>query len=175
MAAMFGPDLGLRRSDDIGSIVEDEVPSPVPKGFDVAQADVIKSDAGLFAGNPFHRVLRMLFVREEIVREEPSSLAIVSCHVAILHEKDLAAREDRDIGNEFVNRASAYHASRPVAGDIALRFKKAFEGRNVSSSADSFELERPDHDGLVRELVRDPVVGLDLTEAHHLELGLLFV
>src|SRR5207302_9968991 len=49
---------------------------------------------------------------------------------------------------------------------ISLRLKKASEGPKCPTSADPLELERSDHDGLVRELVRDPVVGLDLAEAH---------
>src|SRR5713226_3185884 len=42
-------------------------------------------------------------------------------------------------------------------------------------SPDSLELERADHERLVRELVRDPVVRLDLTEADDLERRFLFV
>src|SRR5881396_1319241 len=43
------------------------------------------------------------------------------------------------------------------------------------ASADSFELERPDHDRFVRELVGNPVVGLDLSQSNDLELRLLLV
>src|SRR5207247_3310538 len=43
------------------------------------------------------------------------------------------------------------------------------------ASADSFQLEGPDHDRLIRELVRDPVVGLDLSQSDDLELSLLLV
>src|SRR5437016_423376 len=42
-------------------------------------------------------------------------------------------------------------------------------------SPDSLELERADHERLVRELVRDPVVGLDFPEADDLERRLLLV
>src|SRR5437879_12025174 len=42
-------------------------------------------------------------------------------------------------------------------------------------SPDSLELERADHERLVRELVRDPVVGLDFTQADDLEHGLLLI
>src|SRR2546428_9449496 len=42
-------------------------------------------------------------------------------------------------------------------------------------SPDSLELERADHERLVRELVRDPVVGLDFTQADDLERLLLLV
>src|SRR2546423_3921603 len=102
---------GRRRH--VGSIVEDEMPSPIPERLDVAQTDVLKLDPGLFASNSFRGVLRVLLVHEEIVREEPSSLAIVSSHVAILHKEDLAPGEEGDIRNEFVNRASAFHISNP--------------------------------------------------------------
>src|SRR5439155_15091236 len=42
-------------------------------------------------------------------------------------------------------------------------------------SPDSLELERADHERLVRELVRGPVVGLDFTQADDLEHGLLLI
>src|SRR5436309_4113725 len=56
--------------------------------------------------------------------------------------------------------------------EVGPEAKNAFR-RNAS--ADSFELERPDHDRLIRELVRDPVVGLDLSQSDDLELSLLLV
>src|SRR5439155_3915517 len=64
---------GRRRQ--VGSIVEDEMPSAIPEGLHVAETDVLKLDTGLFPSNSFRGVLRVLLVHEEIVREEPSSLA----------------------------------------------------------------------------------------------------
>src|SRR5437879_8032099 len=89
------------------------MPGPVPEGLDVAQTDVLKLDTGVFPGNSFRGVLGVLLVHEEIVREEPSSLAIVSSHVAILHKEDLASGGEGDVRNGFVNRASAFHISSP--------------------------------------------------------------
>jgi len=79
----------------------------------MTQTDVLKPDTGLFPSNPFHSVLRVLLMPEEIIREEPSFLAIVSSHVAIFHKKDPAPGEEGDVRNEFVNRASALHISSP--------------------------------------------------------------
>ena len=89
------------------------MPSPIPERLNVAQTDILKLDTGLFPSNPFRGVLWVLLVPEEIVREEPSSLAIVSSHVAIFHKEDPAPGEEGDVRNEFVNRASAFHISRP--------------------------------------------------------------
>src|SRR5437879_12603934 len=89
------------------------MPGRVIEGRDGGQTDVPKRGTGVFPGNSFRGVLRVLLVHEEIVREEPSSLAIVSSHVAILHKEDLAPREEGDVRNEFVNRASAFHISNP--------------------------------------------------------------
>src|SRR6266566_521429 len=89
------------------------MPGPISEGLNVTQADVLKLDTRLFPSDSFRGVLRVLLVHEDIVREEPSSLAIVSSHVAILHKEDLTPGEEGDVRNEFVNRASAFHISNP--------------------------------------------------------------
>src|SRR5438309_6803874 len=151
------------------------MPRPIPERLDVAQTHVLKLDTGVFPSNSFRGVLRVLLVHEEIVREEPSSLAIVSSHVAILHKEDLVPGEEGDIRNEFVNRASAFHISNPDLEWASRPGSRKLPGSECRTSADPFQLERSDHDRLVRELVRDPVVGLDLAEAHDLKLGFLLV
>ena len=79
----------------------------------MAQADVPKTNAGLFPSNALRRFFWMFLMREEIIRDEPSLLAIVSCEIAILYKEYLATSEYCNIGDEFVNRASAFHGLCP--------------------------------------------------------------